>query len=145
MRRTGTAYAGWLCSDFPSFLEGLSLRQGKKSTSSPFENFPSFSEGLSLRLDRAHAQGYEVTNFPSFSEGLSLRLLSLSMKTRYAPGFPFLFGGTFIEGRKNTDRHLANRRQFPFLFGGTFIEGQIRRACPHEPTQISLPFRRDFH
>ena len=58
---------------FPSFSEGLSLRQGKKSTSSPFENFPSFSEGLSLRLDRAHAQGYEVTNFPSFSEGLSLR------------------------------------------------------------------------
>ena len=34
---------------------------------------------------------------------------------------------------------------FPFLFGGTFIEGQIRRACPHEPTQISLPFGRDFH
>ena len=59
--------------DFPSFSEGLSLRPSQKVLPGPGLDFPSFSEGLSLRLDRAHAQGYEVTNFPSFSEGLSLR------------------------------------------------------------------------
>ena len=58
--------------------------------------------------------------------------------------FPFLFGGTFIEGCVPC-RVVMMRPGFPFLFGGTFIEGQIRRACPHEPTQISLPFRRGFH
>ena len=36
--------------------------------------------------------------------------------------FPFLFGGTFIEGRGDAVacRHV---QAFPFLFGGTFIEG----------------------
>ena len=36
--------------------------------------------------------------------------------------FPFLFGGTFIEGFKSmgTAREAV---KFPFLFGGTFIEG----------------------
>ena len=36
--------------------------------------------------------------------------------------FPFLFGGTFIEGAL----FLSLARlgvEFPFLFGGTFIEG----------------------
>ena len=35
--------------------------------------------------------------------------------------------------------------EFPFLFGGTFIEA-IRTHNPQiTRTQISLPFRRDFH
>ena len=39
-------------------------------------------------------------------------------------GFPFLFGGTFIEGKET--RVLADRvTTFPFLFGGTFIEGLV--------------------
>ena len=34
---------------------------------------------------------------------------------------------------------------FPFLFGGTFIEGVKKvHAAPLE-INISLPFRRDFH
>ena len=36
--------------------------------------------------------------------------------------FPFLFGGTFIEGVKDK-RRLKSLMRFPFLFGGTFIEG----------------------
>ena len=36
--------------------------------------------------------------------------------------FPFLFGGTFIEGRKRPSRPVPSA-VFPFLFGGTFIEG----------------------
>ena len=58
--------------------------------------------------------------------------------------FPFLFGGTFIEGFKihpNTFRTLA----FPFLFGGTFIEGAGLVPMGLRTVHISLPFRRDFH
>ena len=60
-------------------------------------------------------------DFPSFSEGLSLRAYSLSLPCA-SQGFPFLFGGAFIEGRWSftaTDTLSA----FPFLFGGAFIEG----------------------
>ena len=57
--------------------------------------------------------------FPSFSEGLSLRgAVHLSV-----------YGGV---------------NQFPFLFGGTFIEGFLRFFLTWI-LSISLPFRRDFH
>ena len=43
--------------------------------------------------------------------------------------FPFLFGGTFIEG-STAQEFLNFTFPFPFLFGGTFIEGATRReAC----------------
>lgn len=54
------------------------------------------------------------------------------------------WAGTFIESSSGGPLRVRSR-VFPFLFGGTFIEGQIRRACPHEPTQISLPFWKGFH
>ena len=58
--------------------------------------------------------------------------------------FPFLFGGTFIEGvPKHFDQ--AKVMKFPFLFGGTFIEGIFREIYRRVQVQISLPFRRDFH
>ena len=41
-------------------------------------------------------------------------------RTRHA--FPFLFGGTFIEGLALWFRE-GRGLVFPFLFGGTFIEG----------------------
>ena len=37
-------------------------------------------------------------NFPSFSEGLSLRALLREVLGQLLQQFPFLFGGTFIEG-----------------------------------------------
>ena len=57
--------------------------------------------------------------------------------------FPFLFGGTFIEGIKSGlwNSPLAS---FPFLFGGTFIEGHGRLLPWPFGLLISLPFRRDF-
>ena len=82
--------------------------------------------------------------------------------------FPFLFGGTFIEGGEALEDADA-LAEFPFLFGGTFIEGSVNAAADKagtfnfpsfseglslrdagealpEPTRrISLPFRRDFH
>ncbi len=45
---------------------------------------------------------------------------------RRRPPFPFLFGGTFIEGANKLEAaHISN--VFPFLFGGTFIEGNLSR------------------
>ena len=38
--------------------------------------------------------------------------------------FPFLFGGTFIEGYDRDRGGHPPIRPFPFLFGGTFIEGE---------------------
>ena len=60
-------------------------------------------------------------DFPSFSEGLSLRVSDGDFSCGEV-GFPFLFGGTFIEGISRTTVS-TKRAKFPFLFGGTFIEG----------------------
>ena len=46
----------------------------------------------------------------------------LFIKAEHA--FPFLFGGTFIEGAQMRANVLVGA-EFPFLFGGTFIEGQV--------------------
>ena len=82
--------------------------------------------------------------------------------------FPFLFGGTFIEGQiiqlmNTNDGHfpcfseglslrvrfaehaLTSQRRFPFLFGGTFIEGLLSLISLSLRRRISLPFGRDFH
>ena len=61
-------------------------------------------------------------DFPSFSEGLSLRAIFTPITGSLSRRFPFLFGGTFIEGSKGLARQKC-RLRFPFLFGGTFIEG----------------------
>ena len=58
--------------------------------------------------------------------------------------FPFLFGGTFIEGNAAPPARPL-RRAFPFLFGGTFIEGTKAAESQSSSSSISLPFRRDFH
>ena len=86
---------------------------------------------------------FEEWTFPflfggTFIEGR--RLLRLKKRLK----FPFLFGGTFIEGLQVTSAdRLA--RSFPFLFGGTFIEGYAEIFEAIDKSEISLPFRRDFH
>ena len=62
--------------------------------------------------------------FPSFSEGLSLREVVGSLPCHEGV-FPFLFGGTFIEGGVSVTVETSPG-SFPFLFGGTFIEGQTK-------------------
>ena len=51
--------------------------------------------------------------------------------------FPFLFGGTFIEGG-SCQLFAGGGGGFPFLFGGTFIEGadyvDILRLFAHFPS-----------
>ena len=57
--------------------------------------------------------------------------------------FPFLFGGTFIEGTDPAAMKIT-MRNFP-----SFSEGLSLRVKSGEAeylvTPISLPFRRDFH
>ena len=66
------------------------------------------------------------------------------MSPMFCAGFPFLFGGTFIEALHC--HHATNRFcEFPFLFGGTFIEAVGAIAAEAGYHVISLPFRRDFH
>ena len=62
---------------------------------------------------------FSGSDFPSFSEGLSLR----------ERGF----------------HEMSFRPPFPFLFGGTFIEGSHKKNSLLDSDSISLPFRRDFH
>ena len=102
-----------------TFIEGQVLRVQPTWRG----NFPSFSEGLSLRVITAIHLHLVRRDFPSFSEGLSLRdQLRVLDHCAGNRGFPFLFGGTFIEGDiHGLDTNM--RPLFPFLFGGTFIEG----------------------
>ena len=51
--------------------------------------------------------------------------------------FPFLFGGTFIEGYARCSAP-THHPEFPFLFGGTFIEGGLRRG--ESPPILRFPF-----
>ena len=59
---------------FPSFSEGLSLRERRGGLAHiRHSDFPSFSEGLSLRGFIQRGGILQSEHFPSFSEGLSLR------------------------------------------------------------------------
>ena len=103
--------------NFPSFSEGLSLREpllsapthihrfpflfggtfieGTLSPRGRYDtwDFPSFSEGLSLRDSALTPLGAQVADFPSFSEGLSLREVLPSLSVRVWVYFP-----SFSEG-----------------------------------------------
>ena len=68
--------------------------------------------------------GSRIPHFPSFSEGLSLRVRLVGAIQAQSYLFPFLFGGTFIEGDNEVTNALVGV-VFPFLFGGTFIEGSF--------------------
>ena len=58
--------------------------------------------------------------------------------------FPFLFGGTFIEGRDVVDATRGVREKFPFLFGGTFIEGTTLCSICRTPSPFPFLFGGTF-
>ena len=84
-------------------------------------------------------------------------------------GFPFLFGGafieavqdrtpspnpphfsaflaeTFIKARSTRTRTPSRLWGFPILFGKGFHRGGLSLGTPSRPGIISLPFGRDFH
>ena len=78
-----------------------------------------------MRAEAVPRRPPSTQDFPSFSEGLSLRDLG-EVDVNSGVVFPFLFGGTFIEGQGQPRGH-RRRPPFPFLFGGTFIEGNLSR------------------
>ena len=64
-------------------------------------------------------------DFPSFSEGLSLRGGRVKTPNAADAAFPFLFGGTFIEGTSLGDT-AAGTRHFPsFSEGLSLRESQV--------------------
>ena len=133
--------------DFPSFSEGLSLRDGglhhqvRQGREFPFLLGRAFIEGawwgriqtpgstFPFLFERAFIEARPPVNcgilrcgsFPFFWEGLSLRLSSLRAAGALPLGFPFLFGRAFIEARTSTP------------------SGKTRHV------RISLPFWRGFH
>ena len=91
-------------------------------SAAPWRNFPSFSEGLSLRVPDVVAVS-PAGQFPFLFGGTFIEGSSTQATWPYSPIFPFLFGGTFIEG--NGESRTTTGLEFPFLFGGTFIEGLL--------------------
>ena len=85
----------------------------------------------------------EMSYFPSFSEGLSLREYSGLFDRTCHGEFPFLFGGTFIEGYFLA-RTAGGEPYFPSFSEGLSLRVLLWwRALLR--SMISLPFRRDFH
>ena len=111
-----------LFSRFP-FLFGGTFIEGPLTFSLKARpaHFPSFSEGLSLRESVRPRGNVAIAAFPFLFGGTFIEGF-LNAGLLQSPQFPFLFGGTFIEGFP--PRFLLRFcSSFPFLFGGTFIEG----------------------
>ena len=131
---------------FPSFSEGLSLRQQSLSLLQPMmQNFPSFSEGLSLRRLLWRRWKRRCRHFPSFSEGLSLRPPRPPPEDPAPAQFPFLFGGTFIEAIQDLIIHQIQYMDFPSFSEGLSLRRSRSLVVSEALSWISLPFRRDFH
>ena len=78
---------GWVEENFPSFLEGLSLRLDIHAgvVGRDRGDFPSFLEGLSLRLADTSAVRRDNRDFPSFLEGLSIRQINIPLRMTTGP------------------------------------------------------------
>ena len=87
------------------------------------QHFPSFSEGLSLRPSEGAGVFEEVVGFPFLFGGTFIEAPTSRINQLIPLRFPFLFGGTFIEALDVPRVHASEG--FPFLFGGTFIEAPV--------------------
>ena len=108
--------------DFPSFSEGLSLRDPTGSARDAFAGFPFLFGGTFIEGWRSWLLCISHGDFPSFSEGLSLRRFDdVARKPALGGDFP-----SFLEGlslRQNLRGLLGHYRvPFPFLLGRAFIE-----------------------
>ena len=77
-------------------------------------DFPSFWEGLSLRQPLIGGFGGFGLDFPSFWEGLSLRLVLLQHLGTVLAAFPFLLGRAFIEGSNRLRKRSGIGISLPF-------------------------------
>ena len=76
--------------------------------------------------------------FPFLFGGTFIEGRKECRRARAVVGFPFLFGGTFIEGIGIISLGLLISPAFPFLFGGTFIEGTDAVATVEQ--SLAFPF-----
>ena len=113
-------------STFPFLFGGTFIEEKYTLPCHPKEvaNFPSFSEGLSLR-NAAGIRKDPPTQFPFLFGGTFIEDVQIGLVGIGRNEFPFLFGGTFIEDIDGGDIEFL-RTAFPFLFGGTFIEESRR-------------------
>ena len=130
--------------NFPSFLEGLSLRHHQAPPHSRRAQFPFLFGGTFIEaLCTCRSRSPNHPHFPSFLEGLSLRHQAHASPTPRRRKFPFLFGRAFIEA-SFTATGTPGSPNFP-----SFLEGlSLRRKeglgrIDHE--HISLPFGKGFH
>ena len=70
--------------------------------------------------------------FPFLFGGAFIEALLRDFVKKPVWEFPFLFGGAFIEATKGNANH-GTHSQFPFLFGGAFIEAP---GDPHLTYQL---------
>ena len=113
----------WCVQNFPSFSEGLSLRQflPPRFTSIP-ASFPFLFGGTFIEAYLMRGSPKNSSVFPFLFGGTFIEAPELhAASSEIYPIFPFLFGGTFIEAHALAFTFGAIAK-FPFLFGGTFIE-----------------------
>lgn len=131
-------------------------------------DFPSFWEGLSLRQAAACGQDLGRPGFP-FLFGRAFIEARKPAGSQLSGQFPFLLGRAFIEARRSAIISLSatanfpffleglslrldrvavivrQRRDFPSFFGRGFIEAPTAPALFLLTRSFSLPFRKGFH
>ena len=122
--------------DFPSFWEGLSLRQAAacgQDLGRP--GFPFLFGRAFIEARRSAIISLSATaNFPFFLEGLSLRLDRVAVIVRQRRDFPSFFGRGFIEAR------LCMPPWQPTSSFPSFWEGlSLRPPVPRPGRPVSAP------
>ena len=119
--------------DFPSFLEGLSLRRRYPLLPVHLDSRFPFLFGRAFIEAPSQEARYDSpqVHFPSFLEGLSLRRTSLNSSVGRLI-FPFLFGRAFIEAGTSGFRGGC-RGYFPsFLEGLSLRREDMERLAVHD-------------
>lgn len=127
---------------FPSFLEGLSLRQRSHGFSfMAGTNFPSFFGGTFIEAMSPRLCCFALINFPFFLEGLSLRVGCLACVANFGDKFPYPSVGTFIKASRRAHPCLRGKHpNLPYGFVGTFPNlFLLRSRTRHSPgTELFL-------
>ena len=106
-------------------------------------DFPSFLEGLSLRQSRRGLQTHPPAGFPFLFGRAFIEAGRLVFAKRKDGLFPFLFGRAFIEAGELAG-WIGGRQDFPSFLEGLSLRHKAatgRRLAG----RISLPFWKGFH
>ena len=78
--------------------------------------------------------------FPFLFGGAFIEAIAPDSPVYLSVEFPFLFGGAFIEASAGVAWAKNATGGFPFLFGGAFIEAQIKRVSLRNLSQFPFLF-----